>query len=138
MTFAEASTVALRWAPREAQRQQDRAVVQVRFRDGRHAAALRGVRVGDEPWLFVESDVADRTAITAAAALRLNEAIAVGGLVQDGDRLTLRHALRLDGLDPTTLIRTLTLVAHEAARLGARAATPRTTEQPAILPWLAD
>lgn len=138
MTFSEANSVALCLAPRPARRASDDARAQVRIRDGRHAATLRRVRVAGDPWLFVEADVADKDAISPAAALRLNDAIAVGALVQRDDRLTLRHALRLDGLDRETLIRTMTLVAHEAARLGSRAAAPRLTGGRALLPWLAE
>lgn len=137
MNYAEASAIAIRWAPRDARQAPEGTVVQVRFRDGHHAAALRPVRVADEPWIFVEADVADTEAISPVAALRLNETIAVGALIHAGGRLILRHALRLDGLDPSTLVKTLTLVAHEAARLVARLASPRTTTSPAILHWLA-
>ncbi|MCE9576375.1 MAG: hypothetical protein K8W52_24720 [Deltaproteobacteria bacterium] len=137
MNFAEASAVAVRWAPRHARSAPEGTVVQVHFRDGHHAAALRPVRIAAEPWLFVEADVADTEAISPLAALRLNDTIAVGALIHAGGRLTLRHALRQDGLDPSTLVRTLTLVAHEAARLAARLATPRATHPAAILHWLA-
>lgn len=76
-----------------------------------HVAAL------GRPHVAIVADVCGSQALDSTLCLRINQALPVGALEIEADRLLLRHTLPLDSLNPPALLDAILFIAQQSAHM---------------------